>query len=660
MNKLLIILMTLLCAGVYANPMSLEDYAKRLEYYNAVLSPDGRYIAVERAADEGKTLVAVVDSKSLELVSHIPATSDRSPIRPQWVTNDRLVVNFTKELKRREHEAWTGELTAMNADGKNMEHLILQGGLGIMNGRVVKVTTSGAKRGNMLLGSAELVHELPGDKKYVIIRFHEYGRKQGKDPIYDYYKINILNGRVKHITKAPSELSYLTFSELGEPLFSVGLDKSNKKKNVVVTHQYVDGKWQKLNAKGLEEAEEIHIISQAETSNEVYVNARYLNKTDRIYRYNLETGEKTLVFAHAKVDPDQFVIDEKTQRLVAVHFEDGEPNLHLIDETHIYSQWYPSLFGAFQGKRVRITSATKDGSKMIIHVSGANEPGQFHLFNTETKKMRYLFNAALWVKTEQLAKTQAINFKARDGLEIHGYLTRPNEADKNVPLIVLPHGGPHGPRDRWTYNPEIQFLASRGYAVLQVNFRGSGGYGLGFEKAGYRQWGGKIQHDIIDGTRWALAQEGFDKDKVCIMGGSFGGYSALMSPILAPDLYNCAIGFVGVYDLELMYSTGDIETRDFGESYLKEVIGEDKQELAKYSPVKRIDELKAPVLIIHGEDDWRVDVKHFEVLKEALEEKGHPHESMLVDREGHGFANELNRIEFLKRVEKFLEQHLGS
>lgn len=327
MNKLLIILMTLLCTGVVnAKPMSLEDYAKRAEYYNAVLSPDGKYIAVERAADEGKTLVAVVESKSLDLVSHIPATSDRSPIRPQWVTNDRLVVNFTKEHKRREHEQWTGELTAMDADGKKIEHLILQGGLGIMNGRVVKVTTGGSKRGNMLLGSAELVHELPGDKKYVIIRFHEYGRKQGKDPVYEYYKINILNGRVKQITKAPSELSYLTFSEHGEPLFSVGLDKSNKKKNVVVTHQYVDGKWQKLNVKGLEEAEEIHVISQAETPKEVYVNARFLNKTDRIYRYNMETGEKTLVFAHANVDPDQFVIDEKTRRLVAVHFEDGEPN----------------------------------------------------------------------------------------------------------------------------------------------------------------------------------------------------------------------------------------------------------------------------------------------------------------------------------------------
>jgi dipeptidyl aminopeptidase/acylaminoacyl peptidase len=472
--------------------------------------------------------------------------------------------------------------------------------------------------------------------------------------------MNIKNGRISIITKAPSTYSYLTFSEKGDPLYSVGLDKSNKEKNVVVVHQYVDGKWEKLNPKGLDDTEEFRVISETENSSEVYLYARFLNKTDRIYRYNVETGSKTLVFAHAKVDPHDIEIDDKTRRMIAVHFEDGEPNLHIIDENHIHSKWYPNLFQVFQGKRVLITSATEDGSKMIVHVSGANEPGQFHLFDTNTKKLRYLFNAASWVNTEQLSQTQPVSFKARDGLEIHGYLTHPKNAKKSAPLIVMPHGGPHGVRDQWIYNPEVQFLTSRGYGVLQVNFRGSGGYGLGFEKAGYRQWGGKIQQDIIDGTRWALKQEGFDKDKVCIMGGSFGGYSALMSSILEPDLYKCAIGFVGVYDLALMYTTGDIDERKAGLKYLKDVIGEDEKELAQFSPVTRVAELKAPVLLIHGEDDWRADVKHFEVMKKALEKKGHPLETMLVDKEGHGFANEKNRIEYFKRIDKFLAQYLGN
>lgn len=659
MNKIFIIAMALIFSkATYAEQMSLEDYAKRAEYHNAVLSPNGKYIAVERSAEEGKTLVAVIDTETLSLISHMPATTNRSPLKPQWVTDDRLVVRFTRERKSREHEQWTGELSAMDANGKNIEHLVLHEGLAIVNGMVRKYSSGSRKQRNMLLGDAAVVHTLPNEKDYVIIQFLEYGPKQGTDPVLTYYKINTQTGRIKLITKGPSTYSYLTFSEKGDPLYSLGLDKSNKKKNVVVVHQYVDGKWEKLNPKGLDDAEEIRVLSEAEIPSEVYLYSRFLNKTDRIYRYNLETGSKTLVFAHAKVDPDNVEINAKTRRMIAVHFEDGEPNLHIVDENHIHSKWYPTLFEVFQGKRVLITSATEDGSKMMIHVSGANEPGQFHLFDTKTKKLRYLFNAASWVNTEQLAQTQPVNFKARDGLEIHGYLTRPNNAEKSIPLIVMPHGGPHGIRDRWTYSPEIQFLASRGYGVLQVNFRGSGGYGLGFEKAGYRQWGGKIQKDIIDGTHWALEQQGFDKNKVCIIGASFGGYSALMSSILAPDLYKCAVGFVGIYDLALMYTTGDINNRDASLNYLKDIIGKDEQELAKFSPAKRVAELKAPVLLIHGEDDWRADVKHFDVMKKALEQKEHPLETMLVDKEGHGFANEKNRIEYLKRIDKFLAKHL--
>lgn len=660
MKKALIVFMTFMMYGTaLAKEMSLEDYAKSEEYHDAVLSPDGKYIAVERSADEGKTLVAVVDTATLKLISHMPATTSRSPLKPQWVKNDRLVVRFTKDIKHREHEVWTGELSAMDANGKHIEHLVLHEGLGIVDGIVREYTAGGRKCGNTLFGDAAVVHTLPDEKDHVIVRFQEFVRKQGVDPLFTYYRMNIKSGRVSILTKAPSTYAYLTFSNKGEPLYSVGLDKSNKDKNIAIVHQYKNGKWEKLNPKGLDDVEEFHVISETENPAEVYLYTRYLNKTDRIYRYNVETGSKTLVFAHAKVDPYDLEIDEKTRRLIAVHFEDGEPNLHIVDENHIHSRWYPSLFQAFQGKRVTITSATEDGSKMIVHVSGANEPGQFHLFDTKTKKLRYLFNAAPWVNPEQLSQTQPIAFKARDGLEINGYLTRPAKATKSIPLIVMPHGGPHGIRDYWQYNPEVQFLASRGYGVLQVNFRGSGGYGLGFEKAGYRQWGGKIQQDIIDGTRWALTQEGFNKDKVCIMGASFGGYSALMSSILEPDLYKCAIGFVGVYDLSLMYTTGDIEEREASINWLKDVIGEDEKELTNFSPVKRVAELKAPVLLIHGEDDWRADVKQFKDMKLALEKKGHPMETLLVDKEGHGFANEKNRIEYLRRVEAFLAKNLG-
>jgi dipeptidyl aminopeptidase/acylaminoacyl peptidase len=373
----------------------------------------------------------------------------------------------------------------------------------------------------------------------------------------------------------------------------------------------------------------------------------------------METGEKKVVFAHPAVDPYAFDIDEETNRLIAVHFQDDMPNLHLVDEDHLYSRWYPALFQAFNGNSVRITSATDDGSKLLIRVSGANEPGQYHLFDTKEKKLRYLFNAAQWIKPETLAKTEPFVMKARDGLELHGYLTMRRDATAPLPMVVRVHGGPPS-RDWWIYNPEVQFLASRGYAVLQVNFRGSEGYGLGFEFAGYRKWGSEIQYDIIDATRWAAQKAQIDKKRICIMGGSFGGYSALMSPILEPDLYRCAIGMVGVYDLNLMWKTADIQRYRQGENYLEDAIGSDKATLDKFSPVQRAAELKVPVFLAHGKADWRADVKHFYAMETALKAGKHPHETLLIKKEGHGFANEENQAEYLRRVEAFLNKHIGS
>src|SRR5690606_14795573 len=168
------------------------------------------------------------------------------------------------------------------------------------------------------------------------------------------------------------------------------------------------------------------------------------------------------------------------------------------------------------------------------------------------------------------------------------------------PLVVYVHGGPHGVRDRWGFDPELQLLAKAGYSVLQVNYRGSGGYGLSHLEAGYLQWGDAVQRDIIAGTEWAIASGKAEKGNICIMGASFGGYSALQSATLAPDLYKCAVGVAGIYDLSLMHTEGDIPLRDFGISFLNEVIGADPEILAQYSPVNHVDKLKAAVLIEIG------------------------------------------------------------
>lgn len=649
MRYLLAVSLLLLTGVAAAENVPASAFARPMEYHNAVLSPTGEYIAVQRSAEKGKQLVAIVATADMSLLGHVPASHDFSPFNPVWANDERLIVQISQDLRREEFQRANGELLAVDFDGDNRQMIVQQSNL-VTDGRDYN------KPSNSLFGFATVAHRLPNEKNHVLIRFSPYGRG-GQRPVL--YKINISRGSTTRIAEAPTSGASFVFSPEGELRYSVGLDEAalENGRNEWVTHRYVDGEWTQLDKLALD-ADALSILASASNA-EIYVQTGHLDKPDRVYRYDLETGEKSVVFAHSTVDPAAFDFDRTTGELIAVHFDDGYPNLHLVSEDHVYSQWYPALWEAFGGLRVRIISSSDDHRLLMLHVSGDTEPGQYRLFDTQTRDMKYLFNAASWLDPEKMAETQPISFEARDGLEIHGYLTLPANGDEPAPLVVMPHGGPYGVRDRWRFDADVQFLASRGYGVLQVNFRGSAGYGWGFGESGYGKWGTDIQHDIIDGTRWAADLEAIDAGRICIAGASFGGYSALMAPTIDPDLYQCAVGVAGVYDLELMWSTGDIERRQSGENYLQKAIGRDSETLRASSPLHNIDKLEIPVLLAHGGKDWRVDVKHFKRMVEALEASNHPLETLFEKREGHGFYDEENRAEYLQTLESFLARHIG-
>jgi dipeptidyl aminopeptidase/acylaminoacyl peptidase len=225
----------------------------------------------------------------------------------------------------------------------------------------------------------------------------------------------------------------------------------------------------------------------------------------------------------------------------------------------------------------------------------------------------------------------------------------------------MPHGGPHsGIHDTWRWDHWAQFLASRGYAVLQPNFRGSGGYGYAFEHAGYHHWGTTMIDDITDGTRWAMEKGYVDGSRVCIFGASWGGYAALMSAVREPDLYRCAVGFAGVYDLKLQVSDSDTAESTMGRNYLADAVGTDDKTLAEQSPITYIERLKAPVLIIHGTADKRVPFSQAKRLRKALEQYHKPYEWMEKSGEEHGFYKDENNVEFLDRLAAFLGKNLGA
>jgi acylaminoacyl-peptidase len=226
-------------------------------------------------------------------------------------------------------------------------------------------------------------------------------------------------------------------------------------------------------------------------------------------------------------------------------------------------------------------------------------------------------------------------------------------------MVVMPHGGPHGVRDYWSYDAYAQMMASRGYAVLQVNYRGSGGYGRKFLYSGYGKWGTVMQDDVTDATLWAIREGITEDNRVCIFGGSYGGYAAMMGAVREPNLYKCVIAYAGVYDLELMFEKGDVPTRESGLVYLRQAVGEDKEDLRARSPVYNLEKVKAPVFIVHGQKDIRVDIEHAYRLREGLEKLGKPYEWLVKPREGHGFYDPENREELFEKMLSFLERYIG-
>jgi dipeptidyl aminopeptidase/acylaminoacyl peptidase len=259
-----------------------------------------------------------------------------------------------------------------------------------------------------------------------------------------------------------------------------------------------------------------------------------------------------------------------------------------------------------------------------------------------------------------MAERRPISFKSRDGLDLYGYLTLPQHAPgAKLPMVVLPHDGPHEKSDTWFFDRDAQFLASRGYAVLQVNFRGSGGRGINFEQSGYRQWGAAIQDDLADGVKWAIAQGDVDGARVCSYGIGFGAYSALLLAAREPALLKCAVGYAGFYDLNLLYKTDDVRREKRPAELYGKMIGNDKAELARFSPLTHAGQITAPVLLVHGEKDAVASIAHATAMRAALVKAERAPEWLVAPDEGHGFYDPANVTLFYQKLEAFLGKHIG-
>ncbi|MDR3417752.1 MAG: S9 family peptidase [Nevskia sp.] len=401
-------------------------------------------------------------------------------------------------------------------------------------------------------------------------------------------------------------------------------------------------------------------LSIPDDGGKVYLKSNENGSHYCLLEQNLKTGEKHTLSCDETGDLDHIMWSFDRREPIAAIYVNDRPSVRLIDTKNPDRAKFAAVQKAFTDEVVQVTSTTLDGGKGVLFAYSDHNPGDYYLFDTRSMHAGYLLSVLDNVKPEQMAEMRPVNFKARDGQVIHGYLTLPPGKDpKNLPLVVHPHGGPLNQADHWAWDAETQMLASRGYAVLQVNYRGSRGYGEDFYAAGIRGWGGVMIDDITDGTHWTVAQGIADPKRLCIYGGSYGGYASLMSAVREPDLYRCAIGEAGVYDLNLLRNTKAETSSRFSRSEFNTFIGDSEDELRKQSPLSHLDQLKAAVMIVHSVKDPVVPINQARALMSALDARHYPYESLIKPDEGHGFYMPENREELYTRLLAFLDKNIG-
>ena len=370
--------------------------------------------------------------------------------------------------------------------------------------------------------------------------------------------------------------------------------------------------------------------------------------------------EEEQVYARDDVDVAGIAWSKARRRASFVAYQTAKPERHYLDPDA--RSLYEALEAKLPGYEITIQSATDDETRMIVAATSDRTQGTRYVYDRGPDRLTVLGEVAPWLPEASMASVRPITYRARDGLVIHGYLTLPNGVQaKALPVVVNPHGGPWH-RDGWGFNPEVQFLANRGYAVLQMNFRGSTGYGRAFWEASFRQWGGTMQDDITDGVRWLIGQGIADPRRVAIYGGSYGGYAVLVGLTKTPELYACGIDYVGVSNLFTFMQTIPPYWKPFL-AMMYEMVGDperDRAMLTERSPALNAERIRAPLLIAQGARDPRVAKDESDQMVAALKARGIEVPYIVKDNEGHGFHNEENRFEFYEAMEAFLARHLGT
>lgn len=610
---------------------SVEDYFQKPKQSSFKFSPDGLYFSYRQRDDQGKSHVYVKNTETDE-IKQVIEEKDELVRAYGWANNNRLI--FIKDKGGNENY----HLFAVDLDGENSMDLTPFDGVRV-----------------------QITNNLKEQPEHMIIQMNK-----DNPEIFEPYKINIKTGEL---------LKLYENTDPANPISSYDFDKDGNLKAYTQQQNGVDYVlyYRTAEDKPFEKViqtswkDNFYIVAFdyiTENPHDAYVISNMESNTDEIILYDFEQ-KKTIAKVYSNETFDVSGLRQSRKRGYELdYFSYTGEKSHVIPVSKTYKKLHKKFEKQFGDKEFSIANVTDEEDKYLIYVSSDKLYGTYFLYDVKNEAFKEIMDLMPQLKEQDMAEMRPIKFKSRDGLTVYGYLTIPKQAkDGNkVPMIVNPHGGPYGPRDRWGFNPETQLFASRGYATLQINYRGSGGYGKSFYLAGSKQIGRNMLNDLEDGVAYAKKLGLIDETKIAIYGASYGGLATLGSLIKTPDLYTCGVDYVGVSNLFTFVNSFPAYWKpfmaQFYEQWYDETNPEEKQLMKDVSPALHVDEITKPLFVVQGANDPRVNINESDQIVTNLRERSVDVPYMVKYNEGHGFGHEENRIDLYKSMMGFFAKHL--
>ncbi len=597
----------------------MEDFFRNPEKSSFRISPNGNHIAYMKPWKSRMNVHVIEVGADVE--KRLTSSTERSIYGFLWLGDDRI--GYVKDDGGDENT----HFYAVNKDGSNE--------IDLTPFENVKAT---------------IIDDLEEDPENVIL-----GLNKRNQEIFDPYRVNINTGQMVMIAENPGNISGWMTDHDGKLRIAITSDGVNTS---LLYRESESDEFKSILTTDFKE--QVSPLFFTFDNKNLYVASNRGRDKAAIYEFNVkEAQEGLLLYEHAEVDVSSLMYSKKRRVLTGVTYTVAKTKKIFFDDLRKDIQ--DKLEAQLPGFEVDLISFSKNETQAIVVAHSDRSRGTYYSYDITENKLSSLGKVSPWLNENHMAEMNPIKYTARDGRTIHGYLTIPKDSNgKNLPVVVHPHGGPWA-RDNWGYNSQIQFLANRGFAVFQMNFRGSTGYGREFWEISFKEWGKSMQDDITDGVKWLINKGIADEDRIAIYGASYGGYATLAGLTFTPELYACGVDYVGVSNIFTLLETLP-PYWELGRQMMYEMIGNPETEkdlLEAASPIFHVENIKVPLFVAQGANDPRVKQAESDQIVEAIKSRGVEVPYMLKEDEGHGFYNEENQFDFYREMEKFLIKHIG-